>query len=177
MLVSAGGSASGTTLSSSGNLFVLGTAGGTVVNAGATETISAGGVDSGTTLSGGTEIVSSGGVISGTVTFAGSGMLILNQASNFGAGALLAGFTNVNEGLDLKNILFALNPTIGYTSANAGNTSGTLTVSAGGVVDTLTLIGTYTAASFVSGADGTGGTTIVDPPVATSGALAAPQHA
>jgi hypothetical protein len=48
-------------------------------------------------------------------------------------------------------------------------------VAAGGVVDTLTLLGTYTAASFLSGNDGAGGTTIVDPPLATS-ALIAPQH-
>jgi autotransporter passenger strand-loop-strand repeat protein len=146
------------------------------VSGGANLFVSSGGTAVGATLSGGVETVSSGGVISGTLTFAGSGTLILNQASNFGAGALVAGFSNVNEIIDLKNIAFASAPTIGFVEAG-NNQSGTLTVSAGGVSDTLTLIGSYTAGSFTSGADGTGGTTIVDPPAATSGVVAPTQHA
>jgi hypothetical protein len=119
--------------------------------------------------------VSSGGAISGTVTFVNSGLLVLNQASNFGSGALVAGFDNVNTVFDLKNIAFASNPTIGFTEA--GNLqSGTVTVSGGGVSDSLTLIGTYLLNYFTTGADGTGGTTLVDQPLVVSAGLAQNPH-
>jgi autotransporter passenger strand-loop-strand repeat protein len=84
---------------SGGDVYVYGGASGTTVSSGGAKFVQSGGNDSGTTLSGGS--------INGTLNFASSGLLIINQASNFGAGALVAGFNTPNDVIDLTNISFA----------------------------------------------------------------------
>jgi hypothetical protein len=59
--------------------------------------------------------------------------------------------------------LSASGATLSYTSANAANTSGTLTVSNGGTSATIDMVGHYTASSFKIGHDGGGHVEITDP--------------
>jgi autotransporter passenger strand-loop-strand repeat protein len=171
--ISSGGVASATTVSSGGVAFVYGSASGTTLMSGGKEFISSGGIDNGTTLSGGKEVVIAGGTLSGIVTFAGSGQLVLDQSASFSSSAMLAGFNTTSDLLDLADISFASHPTIGYTPAS-GNLSGTLSVSDGVHSANLVLIGQYTAGSFSSSADATGGTIIVDPPASGTQQLTNP---
>jgi hypothetical protein len=48
--------------------------------------------------------------------------------------------------------------------ASGANAGGTLAVSSGAAVETLTLLGQYTAANFSATSDGFGGTLVTDPP-------------
>jgi hypothetical protein len=58
---------------------------------------------------------------------------------------------------------------LSWTQLTSGaNASGTLTVSSGAAVETLTLLGQYTAANFSATSDGAGGTLITDPPASSS---------
>lgn len=61
--------------------------------------------------------------------------------------------------IDLRDVAFGSGTTLGY-KANSSNSGGTLTVSDGAHVSMLALLGQYTAASFVLGSDGHGGTAI-----------------
>jgi hypothetical protein len=54
------------------------------------------------------------------------------------------------------------------TLPSRANSSGPLTVSSGAAVETLTLLGQYTAANVSATSDGFGGTLIIDPPASSS---------
>jgi probable HAF family extracellular repeat protein len=105
------------------------------------------------------------------VTFAGStGSLQLAQSQGF-AGTI-AGFGGSDQ-IDLGDIGFGANTTLGYT-ANNTNTGGTLTASDGIHTANITLLGQYTAASFATASDGHGGTTISEPAVVAQNQLTQP---
>jgi autotransporter passenger strand-loop-strand repeat protein len=157
-----------------------GTASGTTVMSGGVDVVVSGGTASATTISGGAfmEVRSGGSVGSGTaVTFASGGVLQLDDSVHFGG--TVAGF-GVPSLLDLRDIAFIS----GTTSANfveaPGNTSGTLTVSGGGHVANITLIGQYMASQFHIQNDGAGGTTVSDPPISSgttfAGAMPTSSH-
>jgi DNA invertase Pin-like site-specific DNA recombinase len=59
--------------------------------------------------------------------------------------------------------------TLSWTQLTAGaNGSGTLTVTSGAAIQTLTLLGQYSTANFSATSDGAGGTLITDPPASGS---------
>jgi hypothetical protein len=113
------------------------------------------------------EVRSGGSVGAGTaVTFASGGVLQLDDSVHFGG--LVAGFAQPDL-LDLRDIPFTSGVTsFSYTSGNVGNTSGTLTVTSGGLSANITLLGQYVAGQFNIRNDGAGGTTVFDPPVSAS---------
>jgi hypothetical protein len=63
------------------------------------------------------------------------------------------------HGLDLPNIAFGAQTTLAYAE-NAAGTGGTLTVSDGRHAASVALLGNYMAGSFVTTADGHGGTLV-----------------
>jgi hypothetical protein len=92
------------------------------------------------------------------------GLLKLDHSSLFsGTVAGLAG----GNALDLGDIAFGSNDTIGYTP-NTTNTGGTLTVSDGTHAANIALLGQYAAAGFATGADSHGGTILTYVPPQTS---------
>jgi autotransporter passenger strand-loop-strand repeat protein len=179
------GTASGTTLSG-GVQYDYGVAiGGTAVGAGAEQIVEAGAVASGMTVdSGGLEYLVSGGTVVGTtisggtlvvtrgdtggnVTFATGGILELDSLMAFGG--TISGF-HLGDEIDLRGLAFTSGTTnLSWSQFTSGaNASGTLTVSSGAAVETLTLLGQYTAANFSVTSDGAGGTLITDPPASNS---------
>jgi autotransporter passenger strand-loop-strand repeat protein len=181
-LVQAHGTASGTTVGNSGRQVVAagGSAVSTKVFGGGTETISSGGSVVGATVSaGGTLTVSSGGAVSGGLTLHGgkaviSGTMAAGQTVSFvgtsgvleldnlpGFAAKISGLTDPTDKLDFGGFTFSVGETAAWTQSG---TSGTLTVTDGAKVASLTLIGTYTSSSFHLTDDGHGGTFVADPP-------------
>jgi hypothetical protein len=65
------------------------------------------------------------------------------------------------QGIDLPNIAFGAQTTLAY-SQNATGTGGTLTVSDGHHAAAIALLGNYIAGSFVTAADGHGGTLVTE---------------
>src|SRR5262249_52498630 len=121
-----------------------------------------------TTLEGGTEVVKSGGIVSGIVTFVGGGELTLDLSTgpnNFE----LAGFTATSDKLDLADIGYGAGTTVHFSEAS-DDKSGTLTVSYGTHIATITLLGDFTHSTFILSSDGNGGTIVVDPPQSDSSA-------
>jgi autotransporter passenger strand-loop-strand repeat protein len=167
--VSDGGSAANIIVSSGGTLNVAGTTTSNVtVSSGGMETVSSGGVASGTTIAGGTLEISNGGSDGGKVTFAANTGTLLLDSTTFGG--TVAGMTG-QDTIDLRNFNFATaQVTSSVTAASA-----TLTVSAGGDVAQIILIGNYMASTFSPSNDGFGGTSIVDPHVSASQAAALAQ--
>jgi hypothetical protein len=107
------------------------------------------------------------GASSANVTFASgsTGTFKLDNSQNF-AGSI-AGLALGNH-LDLADIAFGANTTLGYTP-NAGNTGGTLSITDGTNTANLALLGTYATGNFTLSSDGNGGTAVVDPPLGASG--------
>jgi hypothetical protein len=72
--------------------------------------------------------------------------------------------------IDLRGLAYTSGATnLSWTRLTSGaNASGTLTVSSGAAVESLTLLGQYTAANFGATSDAFGGTLITDPPVSSS---------
>ncbi len=145
-------------------------ANGAVVSSGGYEYVEAGGTASGVTISGGTVDVISGGVFSGTVIFSSSGELILSVSQNFHG--LVAGFSGTSVEMDLLDIPYvasggtAAATTVTWNQIVSGSSgSGTLTVSGGGHVANITLIGQYATGNFSISSDGNGGTLVTDPPI------------
>jgi autotransporter passenger strand-loop-strand repeat protein len=158
------------TVSSGGALNVSsgGSAADIIVSSGGMETVSSGGVASGTTIAGGTLEISNGGSDGGKVTFAANTGTLLLDSTTFGG--TVAGMTG-QDTIDLRNFNFATaQVTSSVTAASA-----TLTVSAGGDVAQIILIGNYMASTFSPSNDGFGGTSIVDPHVSASQAAALAQ--
>ena len=105
-----------------------------------------------------------------------TGELKLDASSQFTG--QVTGLTAQNL-LDLADISLGSNTTLGYV-ANSNNTGGTLTVNDGTHTANIALLGQYMAASFVTSADGLGGTLVQDPPPATLAQTLTqpqPQHA
>jgi hypothetical protein len=65
------------------------------------------------------------------------------------------------NGLDLPNIAFGAQTTLAYAE-NAAGTGGILTVSDGRHAASIALLGNYMAGSFVTAADGHGGTLVTE---------------
>jgi hypothetical protein len=96
---------------------------------------------------------------SGEVTFAGpTGTLWLDRPSTFTG--KVADF-GAQESIDLPGIPFGVHTTLGY-SENSSDTGGTLTVKDGTHIAKLALLGNYMATSFVTAADGHGGTLVTE---------------
>jgi len=165
-VVSAGGLALSTTISSGGTQYDYGSASGTIVSSGGFEYVVSGGTAASTTISGGTLEVTSG-ANGGNVTFASGGILQLDSLVAFGG--TISGF-HLGDDIDLRGLAFTSGTTnLSWTQLTSGaNASGTLTVSSGAAVETLTLLGQYTAANFSATSDGAGGTLITDPPASSS---------
>jgi autotransporter passenger strand-loop-strand repeat protein len=136
------------------------------VDSGGLDYLVSGGTAVGTTISGGTLEVTSG-ASGGNVTFASGGILQFDSLMAFGG--TISGFT-LGGAIDLRGLAYTSGTTnLSWTQLTSGaNASGTLTVSSGAAVETLTLLGQYTAANFSATSDGFGGTLITDPPVSSS---------
>src|SRR5262249_48547326 len=137
---------------------------------GGLELVQKGGFAANTFLSGGFMLVQSGGLL-GNITFSADrgGTLELDDSQHFGNGTII-GFASpagVTEAIDLRDITFDGTTTVKYTEA-ASNTSGTLTVTHGTQTANLTLLGTYSTASFHIATDNAGGTLVTDPTVVGS---------
>jgi hypothetical protein len=68
------------------------------------------------------------------------------------------------QGIDLPNIAFGAHPMLAY-SQNAADTGGTLTLTDGRHAASIALLGNYMAGSFVTAADGHGGTLVKKTPL------------
>ena len=96
---------------------------------------------------------------SSNVTFTGAtGKLVLDQPATF-TGAV-SGF-GAQNGIDLSQIAFGANTTLGYSENNSG-TGGTLTVSDGAQSAKIALLGNYMASSFAAAGDQHGGTLVTE---------------
>jgi hypothetical protein len=83
------------------------------------------------------------------------------------------------DGIDLRDVAFSAQTTLGYTttsynSDNGDPTGGRLTVSDGTHTANLALVGNYMASSFVISSDGNGGTLVTDPPAIQQTTLTQP---
>jgi hypothetical protein len=78
-------------------------------------------------------------------------------------GGTISGF-HLGDQIDLRGLAFTSGKdTLSWTQLTSGaNASGTLTVTSGAKVETLTLLGQYAAADFNAASDGHGGTLITD---------------
>jgi autotransporter passenger strand-loop-strand repeat protein len=96
---------------------------------------------------------------SGRVTFGGTGgTLWFDQPASFIG--TVKGF-GATDGIDLPGIGFGANTTLGY-SENSSQTGGALMVSDGAHSANVALLRNYMAASFVTAADGHGGTLVTE---------------
>jgi autotransporter passenger strand-loop-strand repeat protein len=194
-LVESAGIASGTIVNSGGRGYVLsgGSAVGLTVNSG-TALLSSGAAAGGTLFaSGAGGKIEIAGVVNGAsvaevgngvvdilgssgerVTFqsGGSGELELDVLGSAYSGQVSGFGQNTKQLLDLTKINSA-GATLSYASA-AGNTSGTLTVTSGGISVSIKLIGTYTSNSFTISHDPGNHVEIIDPPVVAKGGFATP---
>ena len=68
---------------------------------------------------------------------------------------------DAHSGIDLPNIAFGAQTTLAYAE-NAAGTGGTLTVSDGRHAAAIALLGNCVAGSFVTAADGHGGTLVTE---------------
>ena len=93
------------------------------------------------------------------VTFAGaSGTLQLDQSASFTG--TISGFGSQDQ-LDLTDIAFSPNTTLGYSAnSNSNNSGGNLMVSDSVHTASIALFGNYMASLFVTSSDGHGGTLI-----------------
>jgi hypothetical protein len=94
-----------------------------------------------------------------------------------GGGSVEAGSASIlPRGGDLSQIAFGAHTTLGY-SENKSDTGGTLTITDGTHAATIALLGNYMAASFVTAADGHGGTLITEGVQAVQQTLLTHPHA
>jgi hypothetical protein len=174
------------------NGLTINTGASTIVNAGLIENVGAGGMTiAGAVNNTGTLLVSNGflnveGAVSGAgtvrilggtvkfgstftenVAFGAAGRLELAHATTY-AGKV-SGFSKTGAtSFDLDDIAFG-STTVAYSGTTA---SGVLTVSDGTHTAKITLIGDYTASSWVTTSDGHGGTSIHDPTAPLASAMA-----
>ncbi len=109
------------------------------------------------------QVVNGGSVTSGAVSaFPQNGAVIADPAMvNDGGSSTTTDVAAAypRGGLDLPNIAFGARTALAYAE-NGANTGGTLTVTDGRHAASIALLGNYMAASFVTAADGHGGTLI-----------------
>jgi hypothetical protein len=128
----------------------------------------------------GTLFISSGGTLVAAIKMAGSysagdfhiasgvnSTVAITDPAVPNGGSVVPGPTTAfpRDGIDLPNIAFGAHTTLAY-AANAAGTGGTLTVSDGRHAASIALLGNYMAASFVTTADGHGGTLVREAPQA-----------
>ena len=89
-------------------------------------------------------------------------MLKLNSALSYTGS--VSGLT-ANDTLDLSNLAYGPNMTVGYSGTAAG---GVLSIGNGSQAAHIALLGNYLASSFTLSSDGHGGTNVVDPPMLAS---------
>jgi trimeric autotransporter adhesin len=132
--------------------------GGTIISGGE-QIVEAGAVASGMIVDSGGTLEVTSGASGGNVTFASGGILELDSLVAFGG--TISGF-HLGDEIDLRSLGFTSGTTnLSWTQLTSGaNASGTLTVSSGAAVETLTLLGQYTAANFSATSDGAGGTLV-----------------
>jgi hypothetical protein len=120
------------------------------------------------TVSGGSE-AEIFGASSQNVTFAAGadGTLKLDSAQSYTGG--VSGLTE-SDTLDLSNLAYGPNMTLGYSGTSAG---GILSVGNGSQNANIALLGNYIASTFTLSSDGHGGTSVVDPPMIAAMPLAA----
>jgi hypothetical protein len=70
-----------------------------------------------------------------------------------------------NDTLDLSNLTYGPNMTVGYSGTATG---GVLSIGNGSQAAHIALLGNYLASSFTLSGDGHGGTNVVDPPMLAS---------
>ncbi len=158
--------ASGGTVSATGTV----TNSGTLFASGAGSTVDIIGVVNGGSAEVGNGIVDIKASSSENVSFrsGGSGGLQLDHALAGAYSGKVSGFgEDTKQFIDLTQIN-SPGATLSYKSANPSNTSGTLTVKNGATSATISMIGTYTLASFKLGHDASGHVEITDPPVAAA---------
>jgi hypothetical protein len=107
------------------------------------------------------------------VRFSGNNVSILDLDHASGYSGIVSGFSGQDQ-IDLGDIRFGADTTLSYT-ANSSDTGGTLSLSDGSHIANIALFGQYTAASFTSRIDGSGGTIIGDATTLTQQLL--PPHA
>jgi hypothetical protein len=97
----------------------------------------------------------------GAVDFGSGGILQLDSLVAFGG--TISGF-QLGDDIDLRGLAFTSGKErLSWSQLTSGaNASGTLTVTRGAAVETLTLLGQYSAADFSAASDGHGGTLITD---------------
>jgi hypothetical protein len=101
------------------------------------------------------------GTYSGTIRFAGAtGTLTIDNSASFKG--TIAGQLATGDKIDLTGITSGANATITYSG---NNSPGTLTVSDGTHTASIALLGNYSLGNFTASSDGSGGTTVVDPPL------------
>ena len=113
-------------------------------------------------IGGHVELGSGYGAGSVTVTFAGAGTLQIDNSAYFTG--KIGDQLKIGDVIDFVDITAGANATIGYTG---NNSPGTLTVSDGTHTATIVLLGNYVLANFIATSDGHGGTSVVDPPLAS----------
>ncbi|QBR72387.1 calcium-binding protein [Beijerinckiaceae bacterium] len=108
-----------------------------------------------------------------SVTFApgAAGTLTLDHSTEFSG--KVSGFEATDK-LDLKDIAFGANTTVGFSGDATG---GTLSVGDGGHLAKIALLGNYLASTFVASGDGHGGTQITEPQMSQAPLIAHPQTA
>ncbi|HEV2159968.1 hypothetical protein [Bradyrhizobium sp.] len=165
--------AASATIVNGGVQFVYGSATGTTVLSGTQYVQSGGRADDTTIGSGGLAFVHAGGTIDDVIFAGPNASLVLAQASAFTG--TISGWQD-HDSIDLGDILFSDGATSLAYAQNNDNTGGTLTVSDGTHIATLSLLGQYSAADFALSSDGHGGTLLTDPGLAPQVALAPALH-
>jgi autotransporter passenger strand-loop-strand repeat protein len=176
-VISSGGTDNGAQISG-GTQAVFGVASGTTVFAGS-QVVEKGGVASNAIIGNGIVDVLSGGTANIRFLSNGSGGLEIADTQNSTSAftGAVSGFGGINHAnrkqfIDLVSVTSGAGITSSYVSANAGNTSGALFVSSGGVtVASIEFIGAYSAGDFhiTSGFGGT--VAITDPGVFNGGSI------
>jgi hypothetical protein len=96
---------------------------------------------------------------SGKATFGGGGGALQPDQSGLLTGTVKRG--GAKDGIDVPNIAFGAQTTLAH-SQNSADTGGTRTVTDGRQAAAIALLGNYMAGSFVTAADGHGGTLVTE---------------
>ena len=156
LYVSAGGLASNTTVAQAGQMDVLsgGSAYDPTVTSGGFVAVQSGGLTSNSTIAGGTLALAEGAATSGTTAFVGSGGVLWIDGTTMPTN-VISGFDG-DDAIDIRSLAFS-------TSNSASLSGNTLTVTGGGVTETLTVIVPVSSGfetEFVVADDGFGGTLV-----------------
>jgi large repetitive protein len=104
------------------------------------------------------------GSFSGEIVFGGAtGKLVIDHSDQFHG--TIGGQLTTTDVIDFKDITAGSNASLAYTG---NNSPGTLTVSDGTHTAHVALLGSYSLANFTASSDGHGGTSVVDPPIASA---------